>query len=72
MNGYQFMGEHPFLTVILAFFVVGLLELPFRLVNRWIRHRDIVARGWPPEHLDADGDWPPRRIEFEEDEDQDA
>lgn len=25
--------------------------------NRWLRHLNIISRGWPPEHLDADGDF---------------
>lgn len=25
------------------------------IVVRWIRHRNIVAQGWPPAHVDADG-----------------
>jgi FixJ family two-component response regulator len=26
---------------------------------RWMRHRNIAARDWPPPHLDADGDFKP-------------
>jgi hypothetical protein len=29
----------------------------FRMYNRWVRHRNIKAAGWPPNHLDADGDF---------------
>lgn len=54
---YSFMGEHPWLTFFLALLAVQLVLAPFRLVNRFIRHRNIVAHGWPPEHLDADGDF---------------
>jgi len=37
----------------------------FRCWNRYLRHRNIAARGWPPEHCDADGDFatPPEREE---------
>jgi hypothetical protein len=28
----------------------------FRCWNRWMRHLNIKAHGWPPAHLDADGD----------------
>lgn len=28
----------------------------FRCWNRWVRHLNIKAHGWPPAHLDADGD----------------
>lgn len=29
----------------------------FRLINRFIRMTIVLIRGWPPNHLDADGDW---------------
>ena len=55
------MGLHPFLTFFLAYtayllacFVVRqtvwLIALPVRAMN-------IRKHGWPPEHLDADGDY---------------
>lgn len=53
---YKFAGESPWLTFFLAFIAAHVIALPFQLVKRWIRHRNIVARGWPPFHLDADGD----------------
>lgn len=56
MNAYQFMSEHPVLTFFLACIAASAFGYPFRLANRWIRHRNIVAQGWPPAHLDADGD----------------
>lgn len=55
-NVYEFMSNSPWLTFFLALIVANALTWPFRLVNRWIRHRNIVARGWPPFHLDGDGD----------------
>jgi hypothetical protein len=56
MTIYEFMGEHPWLTFFLALIAGNVVTYPFKLVNRWIRHRNIVARGWPPFHLDGDGD----------------
>jgi len=56
MNAWEFMGEHPILTVFLALIVAYTLTYPFKLINRWIRHRNIAIAGWPPDHLDADGD----------------
>jgi hypothetical protein len=56
MDAYQFMGQHPVLTFFLALIAANVAVWPFRLVNRWIRHRNVVAQGWPPFHLDADGD----------------
>lgn len=53
---YRFMGDHPYLTFFLALILGNIITYPFKLVNRWIRHRNIIAAGWPPFHLDADGD----------------
>ena len=51
MNAWEFMGEHPILTVFLALIVAYTLTYPFKLINRWIRHRNIAIAGWPPDHL---------------------
>lgn len=58
MNAYEFMNASPWLTFFLALFVVvpclkslvWLAGLPFRAMN-------IRKHGWPPAHLDADGDY---------------
>ena len=56
-------NDHAFAAVAIVLIVaVGITSIaswPFRLVNRWIRHQNIKARGWPPEYLDADGDLRP-------------
>lgn len=54
MNAWQFMSEHPYLTFFLSFMTVSLL---FKCWNRLMRHLNIKARGWPPVHCDADGDF---------------
>ena len=57
MNGfYQFAGDHPFLTFVLALIVADVVCYPFKVINRWIRSQNIKNAGWPPVHLDADGD----------------
>lgn len=53
---YQFAGVHPFLTFALAYISYCIVAIPFNLVNRCIRSRNIKNAGWPPPHLDADGD----------------
>lgn len=59
-NIYEFMSNSPWLTFFLALWVVlPLASWPFRLMSRLIRHANIRARGWPPPHLDADGDHKP-------------
>ncbi len=57
MTFIELMHEHPLVTAFLGFCALCVLEYPLKLINRWIRHRNIVAKGWPPAHLDADGDW---------------
>lgn len=60
---YAFATASPWL----AFFLVigglmtleGVLLMPLRAWKLWVRHRNIAAQGWPPEHLDADGDFKP-------------
>lgn len=48
------MGLHQILTFLLAYMlikgVVIIVALPFRAMN-------IRKHGWPPEYLDADGDY---------------
>ena len=56
--------EHWWLGFWLAFWaLVFAYQLAFavlvRLPNRLIRHAAIRKRGWPPAHLDADGDFKP-------------
>lgn len=35
----------------------SILDFILKMWNRWLRHRNIMARGWPTAHLmDADGD----------------
>lgn len=55
MTLYQFMSDSPFLTFFLALIGAGLIALPFKLLNRYLRHRSIREKGWPPAHVDADG-----------------
>jgi hypothetical protein len=55
MTIYTYMHESPWLTFFIVMAFVKLISWPFRLVNRWIRHLDIRANGWPPGHCDADG-----------------
>ena len=56
MNLFEFMSDSPFVTALLAYF---LGELTFKVWNRTVRCINIVVRGWPPAHLDADGDLKP-------------
>lgn len=42
------------------------LDYLFRAINRFFRHLNIRSKGWPPEYLDADGDFKQQVTEDEE------
>ena len=54
-------NDHPFLFIVVLVLALSglgqLIALPFKVVNRFLRHLNIRRAGWPPTHLDADGDW---------------
>lgn len=53
---YAFASGSPFVTAMLVFSLYSVCELVFRCWNRFLRHLNIRAKGWPPAHCDADGD----------------
>lgn len=56
MSFLAFCSEH----YILAFFMLfAAYYLARCIVVRGLRTINVCARGWPPSHLDADGDWKP-------------
>ena len=52
----QFMGNHPILSFLLALILCETICYPFKIANRYFRSKNIASQGWPPTHLDADGD----------------
>lgn len=50
MTFWNFWHEHYFLAFWAIYFVPSIALRTLRAIN-------IVIRGWPPAHLDADGDW---------------
>lgn len=57
----QFADRHWFITacavISMCSTVYLLVKAPFFVLNRFLRHRDIKAHGWPTNPLmDADGD----------------
>lgn len=51
--------EWPF-GLFLELWVIGCVAgVLFKIANRILRTINVAVRGWPPEHLDADGDWKP-------------
>ena len=49
-NFWVWLGSFMILVVSLRVIVI--------LINRILRHRNIRKLGYPPEHCDADGDFP--------------
>ena len=53
MNVFEFMSDSPVLSfliaLIIAHSIVRVVQLAFRAMN-------IRKHGWPPAHVDADGD----------------
>jgi hypothetical protein len=70
MTMWDFFSEHGFLAwcalwgIWPAFGVAH--ALLFRLPNRILRTVKVLVRGWPPEHLDADGDHKPDPLAADE------
>lgn len=56
----DFAAGSPWLAFFLAWLV---LQFAGTCWNRLLRTIKVLARGWPPAHLDADGDWQPRAEE---------
>jgi hypothetical protein len=54
MNIYEYMAGSPIITILLAWCIVGGIRDIWRRTTSLIR---VAVRGWPPAHLDADGDW---------------
>lgn len=61
MSMFDFMDKHLITTIVIVYLIVETIykcgNLAFKTVNRWMRSRNIKAMGWPPSHLDADGDF---------------
>ena len=62
---WQFWDAHPFLAWCALWLVWGAVIVVIALVQavvsiyqRTLRAIVLGLRGWPPDHLDADGDWP--------------
>ena len=53
-------GGQIFVVILLVLLTGCAMRISFRLINRVLRTIKVTARGWPPEHLDADGDWKPK------------
>lgn len=57
MNMWDFLNKHCVLDFFLILSLYETIVLTTKLINNSIRHRNIIKCGWPPTHLDADGDF---------------
>lgn len=54
----DFMGEHPWLILLFSLLIAQIAwGVLYCLPSRLIRHFNVRKAGWPPPHLDADGDF---------------
>lgn len=53
---FHFMDQHTFIAFCMICAVYYTIKLPFWILNRYFRSRNIRAHGWPPAPMDADGD----------------
>lgn len=49
----EFAKANPGIALLIVWVLAWAATVPFRL---FFRHLNIKAHGWPPPHLDADGD----------------
>ena len=65
---YLFSSWYRYFGVVIPAYIVFyyVCTTVSRMWGRWLRYLNVRKHGWPPEHLDADGDWPPQP----EDEDE--
>lgn len=58
---WEFWSEHYYLAFFAMCFAAWIagsaIYYAFRIFNRVMRTINIACRGWPPAHLDADGDF---------------
>jgi len=60
---YVFSSFWMWLGFVIVFGMI--LNFLFKLYNRSLRHRNIMKYGYPPEHCDADGEFPQIKEEDE-------
>lgn len=62
MTLYEFMGTSPVLTFCLAALLLGAFRSVLFLRRQPLRTYNIRRNGWPPAHLDADGDYKAHKL----------
>jgi hypothetical protein len=50
MNFWQYLNDNPWMSFWFSLLLAGAFKYTLRMIS-------ITVRGWPPSHLDADGDF---------------
>ena len=63
-------GVHPGWIIFTFIITISVFcQLSLSMVKYLLRHLNIISKGWPPPHLDSDGDFKKEKLdEDEEDE----
>ena len=63
MNFFDWIDNHSFLAFLVICFgstlIYAAIKVSALVLRGLVRMPAILIRGWPPAHLDADGDWAP-------------
>lgn len=65
MDFWKFADQNPWLLFGLAVLFYWMVTI---LWSRFMRHLNVRSKGWPPPHLDADGDFKPKDQDNEDDD----
>lgn len=65
MEFVNFIFSHFFIWLgfVIILYMIG--KFHFNVYNRTLRHRSIMKHGYPPEHCDADGEFPEKNDDNE-------
>jgi hypothetical protein len=57
MNIYDFLDKHAIFAFFIIYIIYIVSEMLIKIIIRFYRMVMVGLRGWPPHHLDGDGDW---------------
>jgi hypothetical protein len=59
VNFFDWINNHSFLAFVLVLCATSMCYAALAVARIVVRMVMVILRGWPPAHLDADGDWKP-------------
>lgn len=60
MTIWDFADSHWFVALIMFWSASNVIMFPLNIYIKVLRSRNIRMHGWPPAHLDVDGNWKPK------------